>query len=90
VGVASPIAPTQELGPLPPVWTPSTPPAVVRPEYVLTVLSPAPVPPSMLVVVAPPPPPPVFVPVVEPVVVPVEAPPEVYQPPVRKPRPERN
>jgi filamentous hemagglutinin family protein len=87
---ASPIAPTQELGPFPPVWTPSTPPAVVRPEYVLTVLSPAPVPPSMLVVVAPPPPPPVFVPVVEPVVVPVEAPPEVYQPPVRKPRPERN
>jgi filamentous hemagglutinin family protein len=87
---ASPIAPTQELGPFPPVWTPSTPPAVVRPEYVLTVLSPAPMPPSMLVVVAPPPPPPVFVPVVEPVVVPVEAPPAVYQPPVRKPRPERN
>lgn len=86
--VASPIAPPQDLEPWPPVWTPSTPPAVDRPDYVLTVLSPAPVPPSMLVVVAPPPPPapPVFVPVV----VPVETPPEVYQPPVRKPRPERN
>ncbi|MBU4520182.1 MAG: filamentous hemagglutinin, partial [Gammaproteobacteria bacterium] len=86
--VASPTAPTQDLGPLPPVWTPSTPPAVDRPEYVLTVLSPAPLPPSMLVVVAPPPPPPP--PVSVPVVVPVETPPEVYQPPVRKPRPERN
>ena len=86
--VASPTAPNQDLGPLPPVWTPSTPPAVDRPEYVLTVLSPAPLPPSMLVVVAPPPPPPP--PVSVPVVVPVETPPEVYQPPVRKPRPERN
>lgn len=75
--------------PLPTVFTPSTPPAVVSPGYVFTVLPPAPVQPPVLVVVTPPAPP-VVVPVVAPVVVPVETPSEKYEAPVRKPKPERN
>ena len=83
--VVPPVVPTLGNKPLPPVLTPSTPPAVVPPGYVFTVLPPAPVPPPVLVVVTPPTPP-----VVVPVTVPVETPLEKYQAPVRKPKPERN
>ncbi|NMM81047.1 filamentous hemagglutinin [Acidovorax sp. SRB_14] len=71
--------------PLPPVWTPPAPPAATPPGYVLTVLAPAPAPASVLVVEAPPAPQ-----VVVPAAAPVAAPPEKYQAPVRKPKPERN
>ena len=81
--VVPPVVPKNK--PSPPVLTPSTPPAVVPPGYVFTVLPPASMPPPVLVVVTPPTPP-----VVVPVAVPVETPPEKYEAPVRKPKPERN
>ncbi len=83
-GVVSPVGSTLENPPLPPVLTPSAPPAVVPAGYVLTLFPAAPMPPSVLVVAAPPPP------FVAPVVTPVEAPAEEYRAPVRKPKPERN
>jgi hypothetical protein len=83
--VGSPFGGTSAL---PPVLTPSLPPATVPAGYVLTVVPPAPLPASVLVVEAPPAPP-VVVPVV-PVVAPVEKAPEKYVAPVRKPKPERN
>jgi len=86
--VVPPVIPPVANPLLPPVWTPPTPPAATPPGYVLTVVPPAPLPPSVIVV-ATPPAPPVVVPLV-PVVTPVETPPEKYQPPVRKPKPERN
>ena len=81
--VVPPVVP--ENKPLPIVLTPATPLAVVPPGYVFTVLPPASMPPPVLVVVTPPTPP-----VVVPVAVPVETPPEKYEAPVRKPKPERN
>ena len=86
--VVPPVIPPVENPALPPVWTPPGPPALTHPEYVLTVVPPAPLPPSVITV-ATLPAPPVVVPVV-PVVAPVEAPPQKYQAPVRQPKPERN
>ncbi|ART47097.1 filamentous hemagglutinin N-terminal domain-containing protein [Acidovorax carolinensis] len=84
--VGSPFGGTSQV---PPVLTPSAPPATVPAGYVLTVVPPASLPASVLAVEAPPGPPPVVVPVV-PVVAPVEKAPEKYLAPVRKPKPERN
>ena len=74
-----------ENTPLPPVLTPSTPPAVAPPGYVFTMLAPAPMQPPVLVVVTPPAPT-----MAVPVTVPGETPPEQYEAPVRKPKAERN